>query len=79
MYNRQNDDDDKTGDLGGAIINRTKTYYLLSAITATVASLCIISVIIALRKRIKLVVQLFVEAGKSITAMPLLLFEPILV
>ena len=36
-------------------------------------------VILVMRKRIKLVIQLFKEAGKAINSMPLLLLEPLLV
>jgi solute carrier family 44 protein 1 (choline transporter-like protein) len=32
-----------------------------------------------MRKRIELVMQLFREAGKAVCAMPVLLFQPILV
>ncbi|KAI4471354.1 choline transporter-like (slc family 44) [Holotrichia oblita] len=73
--------DDKNNEIayfGITISNDKKSYYLVGAIIATVVTLCVIVIIFALRKRIKLVVQLFTEAGKSITAMPLLLFEPIL-
>lgn len=53
--------------------------YLIAAIIATVLAVIIILVIIAMRKRIKLVIELFKEAGKAISDMPLLLFEPLLV
>lgn len=36
-------------------------------------------VILVMRKRIKLVIQLFKEAGKAINSMPLLFLEPLLV
>lgn len=49
------------------------------AIAATIVTIMICLVILALRKRIRLVIQLFREAGKALTNMPLLLFEPILV
>jgi hypothetical protein len=39
----------------------------------------VLLVILVMRKRIKLVIQLFKEAGKAINSMPLLLFEPLLV
>jgi len=39
----------------------------------------VLLVILVMRKRIKLVIQLFQEAGKAINSMPLLLFEPVLV
>lgn len=53
--------------------------YLYYAIAATVATLIVYLVILVMRKRIKLVVQLFREAGKAISNMPFLLLEPILV
>lgn len=54
------------------------TSYLAFAIAATVVTVIIWLVILVMRKRIKLVVQLFKEAGKAIGSMPLILFEPIL-
>lgn len=53
--------------------------YLVSAIIATVATIMISLIILVMRKRVKLVIQLFKEAGKAITDMPMLLFEPLLV
>lgn len=58
--------------------DREKTY-LISAIIATIVAIIITIIIIAMRKRIKLVIELFKEAGKAISDMPLLLFEPLLV
>ncbi|XP_019878880.1 choline transporter-like protein 1 [Aethina tumida] len=52
--------------------------YLGFAIAATIVSIMVVLVIFVMRKRIKLVVQLFEESGKALTAMPLLLIEPIL-
>ncbi|CAH1108165.1 unnamed protein product [Psylliodes chrysocephalus] len=52
--------------------------YLVFAILATIATVVICLIIFVMRSRIKLVVQLFEESGKAITAMPILLFEPIL-
>jgi solute carrier family 44 (choline transporter-like protein), member 1 len=53
--------------------------YLVAAIIATVVSVAITLVIIVMRKRVKLVIELFREAGKALSDMPLLLFEPLLV
>lgn len=53
--------------------------YFSFAVISTIITLLLICIIIAMRKRIKLVVQLFSEAGKAISAMPLLLPQPILV
>jgi solute carrier family 44 (choline transporter-like protein), member 1 len=58
--------------------DREKTY-LISAIIATIVAIVITLIIIAMRKRIKLVIELFKEAGKAISDMPFLLFEPLLV
>jgi solute carrier family 44 protein 1 (choline transporter-like protein) len=53
--------------------------YLIFAIVATIITIVVCLVILVMRKRIKLVIQLFKEAGKAISSMPLLLLEPILV
>lgn len=58
---------------------RKTTSFLVYAIVATIATICICLVILVLRKRIKLVIQLFKEAGKAVASMPLLLAEPIIV
>ncbi|XP_025829941.1 choline transporter-like protein 1 [Agrilus planipennis] len=52
--------------------------YLTFAIIATIITVCILLVILVMRKRIDLVIQLFKESGKALGAMPLLLFEPLL-
>uniref|UniRef100_A0A182VRR9 Choline transporter-like protein n=1 Tax=Anopheles minimus TaxID=112268 RepID=A0A182VRR9_9DIPT len=52
--------------------------WLYYAIAATIVTLLVFLVILVMRKRIKLVVQLFKEAGKAIASMPFLLAEPIL-
>jgi len=39
----------------------------------------VLLVVLVMRKRIELVMQLFREAGKAVCAMPVLLFQPILV
>jgi solute carrier family 44 (choline transporter-like protein), member 1 len=53
--------------------------YLISAIVSTVVTILIFLLIVVMRKRVKLVIELFKEAGKAISDMPLLLFEPLLV
>uniref|UniRef100_A0A1B0CT90 Choline transporter-like protein n=1 Tax=Lutzomyia longipalpis TaxID=7200 RepID=A0A1B0CT90_LUTLO len=55
-----------------------KNSWLAYSIIATIATICIVLVIFAMRKRVKLVIQLFREAGKAIESIPLLLFEPFL-
>ncbi|KAL1128814.1 hypothetical protein AAG570_013348 [Ranatra chinensis] len=52
--------------------------YLGYAIVATVVTVIIFLVIFVMRKRVRLVMQLFTEAGKALSSMPLLLFLPIL-
>ncbi|KAK5638786.1 hypothetical protein RI129_013081 [Pyrocoelia pectoralis] len=48
------------------------------AVTSSILTLILILVILVLRRRIELVIQLLKEAGKSITAVPLLILEPLL-
>lgn len=55
------------------------TTYLVAAIVATLITIVVSLVIFGMRKRVKLVIQLFKEAGKALTDMPLLLIEPLLV
>lgn len=61
------------------IAKRQMQSYLAYAIAATILTCIICLVIFVLRKRIRLVIQLFKEAGKALIDMPLLLVEPILV
>lgn len=62
-----------------SITQRRTQSYLAFAIVATIVTIIICLVIFILRKRIQLVIELFKEAGKALTNMPLLLLEPILV
>ncbi|XP_050442637.1 choline transporter-like protein 1 [Adelges cooleyi] len=55
--------------------NDVNTYFTF-AIIATISSVVILLIIVAMRDRIALVVQLFREAGKAIQSMPLLLMQP---
>lgn len=66
---------DRRSDIG----KRRKTTLLVLAIIATIITIGVSLMILVLRKRIQLVIRLFKEAGKVVTRMPLLLFEPILV
>lgn len=59
-------------------IRKNYTYFAF-AIIATVITVIVLLIILVMRKRIQLVIQLFTESGKAISAMPFLLFEPILV
>lgn len=45
----------------------------------TIITIVVFLLILVMRKRIQLVIQLIREAGKAIAAMPIILFEPILV
>lgn len=71
----QNEEEEE---LTSADNNDYMTYFGF-AIGSTVVTVLVIIMVIALRKRVKLVIQLFKEAGKAILSMPLLLFEPIIV
>uniref|UniRef100_A0A4P6D6X4 Choline transporter-like protein n=1 Tax=Rhodnius prolixus TaxID=13249 RepID=A0A4P6D6X4_RHOPR len=60
-------------------IHKRKTVtYLAIAIVATIVTVIILLVIIVLRKRIKLVVELFKEAGRAVTRMPFFIIGTIL-
>lgn len=59
--------------------NRREKMFLALAIISTIITSVLIVMVIFMRKRIKLVIVLFKEAGKAASSMPLLLFEPILV
>lgn len=52
--------------------------FLVGAIIATVVLVLVLLVLLIMRKRIKLVVALFKEAGKAVHAMPLLVLLPLL-
>ncbi|XP_064486350.1 choline transporter-like protein 1 isoform X2 [Ornithodoros turicata] len=53
------------------------SYWLYGSIAATVVTVIILLIILVMRKRIQLTAALFGEAGKALTAMPLLFFQPI--
>lgn len=76
---RVNYDAEKSDQKNSEIGRRRVQMYLAYAIAATILTTIICLVIFVLRKRIRLVIQLFKEAGKALIDMPLLLFEPILV
>lgn len=57
----------------------TSEGFLPLAIFFSIFTIVIILVVLVMRKRIQLVIQLLKEAGKSIMAMPLIIFEPLLV
>ncbi|CAH1119851.1 unnamed protein product [Phaedon cochleariae] len=75
--NSKMENDNTTLGLTDIEFRKTNTYFAF-AILASIATLVISLIIIVMRKRIKLVVQLFKESGKAVAAMPVLLFQPIL-
>ena len=50
--------------------------WLIIAIVVSIVSVIILLILLVLRKRIKLVVQLFKEAGKAVQCMPFILIQP---
>ncbi|KAK8389681.1 hypothetical protein O3P69_008989 [Scylla paramamosain] len=50
---------------------------MIGAIVATIFTLLLLALLIAMRNRIRLVIALFKEAGKAVAAMPLLMFQPL--
>ncbi|XP_025420805.1 choline transporter-like protein 1 [Sipha flava] len=50
--------------------------YFAFALIATISTVIILLIIVAMRSRIALVVQLFKESGKAIQSMPMLLIQP---
>lgn len=62
-----------------SIGKRRTQSFLAFAIITTIVTIAICLIIFALRKRINLVIELFKEAGKAVSDMPILLFEPVLV
>ncbi|XP_063598067.1 choline transporter-like protein 1 [Penaeus indicus] len=59
------------------ILRRSVTNFLIMAIVSTIFTVLTIMLLIAMRKRIKLVIVLFKEAGKAIAAMPMILMQPV--
>lgn len=59
-------------------ISKSKTYFAFALLTSIV-TIIISTILFALRKRIQLAIALFQEAGKAISSMPFLIFQPILV
>ena len=65
-----------TGDLTQADSEKEVQNWMIVAIVVTVVAVILLLILLVLRKRIKLVVQLFKEAGKAVHAMPLILLQP---
>lgn len=57
--------------------NSSMQSYLVYAIILSVITLITLLIVLVMRKRIALVMQLFREAGKAVYAMPVLLLQPI--
>lgn len=63
-----------------AEVDSRKYYtFLALAIIASILTFIVIVVVVFMRNRVKLVVQLFKESGKALAVMPFLLLQPILV
>ena len=52
-------------------------YWFYGAITVTGVAMVVLLLLLVMRKRIALVVQLFTEAGKAVAKMPMLLLQPL--
>ncbi|XP_063437739.1 choline transporter-like protein 1 [Mytilus trossulus] len=75
------------GSVGGACLcwyyyyrfreDSTSTKWLIGSICGTTIMIIVLLILLIMRKRIGLVVELFKEAGKAIKDMPLLIFQPI--
>ncbi|KAJ9589125.1 hypothetical protein L9F63_017584, partial [Diploptera punctata] len=76
LWKMKNDEKDKVK-TNKEIENTVNKSYLAYAIIATIVTVIVLLVILVMRKRIKLVIQLFKEAGKAVASMPLLLLEPL--
>ncbi|XP_046671719.1 choline transporter-like protein 1 [Homalodisca vitripennis] len=63
---------------GGELEQRKESSYFTYAIISTIITIIVLLLVWVMRKRIQLVVQLFQEAGKAVSAMPLLLSTPVL-
>ncbi|KAF5304006.1 hypothetical protein FQA39_LY01791 [Lamprigera yunnana] len=61
----------------GVLGTRRTGSYLAFAIIATIVTICVLLIVLVLRKRVKLVIQMFKEAGKAIGSMPLVLLQPV--
>ncbi|KAF5305606.1 hypothetical protein FQR65_LT07686 [Abscondita terminalis] len=70
------DSNDATHVIGTVEVRKTDSY-LAFAIIASIVTVCVLLIVLVLRKRVQLVIQLFKEAGKAIGSMPLVLFQPI--
>ncbi|XP_021924894.1 choline transporter-like protein 1 isoform X2 [Zootermopsis nevadensis] len=68
----------KKDELKNTEANTDVTSHLAFAVVATIITVIVLLVILVMRKRIKLVIQLFKEAGRAINSMPLLFLEPLL-
>lgn len=60
-------------------VNENRNSYFAFALLASIITICVCLVILVMRKQIQLVIQLFREAGRAISAMPLLLLQPTIV
>lgn len=77
--NIKNDQENVQTELLPIVESRKKDTHLAFAIVSSVITVLVLLVILVLRKRVQIVVQLFKESGKAVAAMPVLIFLPILV
>ncbi|XP_068218888.1 choline transporter-like protein 1 isoform X2 [Palaemon carinicauda] len=73
----ENDTSGKYSDYEKELMRKQVTGFLIGAIISSIFTILTIILLIAMRKRIKLVIALFKEAGKAIASMPLLLLQPV--
>ncbi|XP_064090066.1 choline transporter-like protein 1 isoform X2 [Macrobrachium nipponense] len=73
----QKDTSGKYSDYEKELMKKQLTGFLVGAIVVSIFTVLTILLLIAMRKRIKLVIALFKEAGKAIASMPLLLLQPV--
>lgn len=68
---------DGLGDKATPDMKRSVTNWMIYGIVATISTAFLLFILFVMRKRIRLVIALFIEASKAISNMPCLLFQPI--
>lgn len=74
---RTENNNDSMSEYEKDVLKRSVTNFLIMAIVSTIFTVLTIVLLVAMRKRIKLVIALFKEAGKAIAAMPMILLQPV--
>lgn len=80
-YMRVKDDIKKKEDAGGGVTNDEKNnrdFYFAMSIIVTVAAVVLLFVIIAMRTRISMAINIFTEASHALAARPILFLSPFL-